>query len=89
MIEHLNETLFPENMQLQTLTLEKNATLVALVPYDNFYDGEMLHSLYEALQKRFPSHSVFVWYDNIKFTAIEDKAYGPERITCNDSSNYY
>ena len=92
MIKQMN----PEDMRdshpyaLDTLTLEKNSVLVARVPHNEFYDAEMLQSLYTALTKRFPCHNVLVWYDDVDFMAIHDKAYAPERITCNDdSTNYY
>lgn len=78
-----------DSIPLKTLTLEKNSVLVALVPKNGFYDAEMLQSLHNALTKRFPCHSVLVWYNDIEFMAIHDNGYPPERITCNDSSNYY
>ena len=76
-------------MQLNTLTLERNAVLVARVSRSDFYDCEMLQSLYNGLKKRFPCHEVFVWYDDVEFMAINDRGYAPERITCNDDTSYY
>lgn len=76
-------------MQLNTLTLEKNSVLVARIPKNDFYDCEMMQALYKALKDRFPMHQVLVWYDDVEFMAIHDKGYMPERITCNDTENYY
>ena len=76
-------------MQLNTLTLERNAVLVARVKRSEFYDCEMLQALYNSLCKKFPCHTVFVWYDDVEFMAIDDKAYVNKEVPINDSSNYY
>ena len=76
-------------MQLNTLTLEKNSVLVARIPKNDFYDCEMMQALSKALKDRFPMHQVLVWYDDVEFMAIHDHGYPPERITCNDTENYY
>ena len=78
-----------ESIPLKTLTLEKNSVLIALVPKDSFYDGDMLQALYKGLTDRFPCHSVFVWYNDIEFAVIHDNGYPPERISCNDTQNFY
>lgn len=78
-----------EITQLNTLTLERNSVLIARVSRDEFYDAEMLQSLYKGLKNRFPCHEVFVWYDDVEFMVIHDKAYNAERITCNEESSYY
>jgi hypothetical protein len=77
-------------MQLNTLTLERNAVLVARVAKDSGYDFEELRALRKSLQDIFPTHQVFVWYDDMDFMAIHDKGYAPERMSViNDASNYY
>lgn len=77
-------------MQLNTLTLERNAVLVARLSRNSGYDFEELNILKRTLQDCFPNHNVFIWYDDIDFTVINDNGYKPERIaTINDTSNYY
>ena len=78
-----------DSIRLDTLTLEKNSVLVARIPKNDFYDCEMMQALYKALKDRFPMHQVLVWYDDVEFMAIHDHGYPPERITCNDTENYY
>lgn len=77
----------PEN--LSTLTLERNSVLVARVKKSEFYDSSMLQALYDNLCKKFPCHNVFVWYDDIEFMVIHDKAYINKEVPINDSTNYY
>ena len=78
-------------MQLNTLTLERNTVLIARVSKDAGYSIDELHVLREALKNTFPCHSVFVWYDDIEFMAVHDKAYKPEGLIGlnNETSNYY
>ena len=76
-------------MQLNTLTLERNSVLVARIPKDGFYDYDAMQALYKALETRFPCYQILVVYDDVEFMAINDKGYAPERITCNETSNYY
>ena len=81
-----------DSMQLHTLTLERNAVLVARVKRDSGYDLEELQVLKESLAKTFPLHTIFVWWDDIDFTAITDKAYKEsmtEVARYEPSSNYY
>ena len=75
-------------VQLNTLALERNAVLVARVKRSDFYDNEMLQALYNNLCKKFLCHTVFVWYDDVEFMSIEDKAYATKEVPVNDS-NYY
>jgi len=78
------------SMQLNTLTLERNAVLVARISRNSGYDFEKLNTLKRTLQDCFPNHNVFIWYDDIDFTVINDNGYKSERIaTINDSQNYY
>ena len=79
-------------MQLNTLTLERNSVLVARVKRDSGYDLDELQALKEYLVKAFPLHTVFVWWDDIEFTAVTDKAYREsmaEVARYEPSSNYY
>lgn len=76
-------------MHLNTLTLERNSVLVARVKRSDFYDCETLQALYDSLCKKFPCHTVFVWYDDVEFMAIEDKAYMSKEVPINDTPNYY
>lgn len=76
-------------MQLNTLTLERNAVLVVRVSKDSGYDVADFKTIHQALKNAFPSHTVLIFYDDVEFMAIEDKGCLPERITVNDSSNYY
>ena len=76
-------------VQLNTLTLERNAVLVARLSKDGGYDSCDAENLRRVLQERFPNHGILIVYDDVDFMAITDKGYHAERITCNDSSNYY
>ena len=84
-----NQIDFIPSEQLNTLTLERNAVLVARVKRSDFYNSEMLHALYDNLCKKFPDHPVFVWYDDVEFMAINDKTYMTREVPINDSTNYY
>ena len=76
--------------QLHTLTLERNAVLVARVSKDSGYDLSMLQELRRALKEMFPCHQVFVWYDDVEFMAIQDKGYQPASLEgINASETYY
>lgn len=82
------ETILPE--QLNTLTLERNSALIVRFAKDSGYDLSELQMLRQQLMNIFPDHPVFVWYDDIDFTVIHDKACKPERLEhLNDTSNYY
>jgi hypothetical protein len=76
---------------LNTLTLERNSVLIARISRNSGYGIDELEALRKHLKEMFPYHSVFVWYDDIDFMAINDNGYKPERLdTLNDdSSNYY
>lgn len=74
---------------LNTLTLERNAVLVARVSKDAGYDFDELQILRQALDNAFPNHPILILYDDIDFMSIEDKGYKAERITINDFTNYY
>ena len=60
---------------LNTLTLERNAVLVARVSKDAGYDFDELQILRQALNNAFPNHPVLILYDDIDFMSIEDKDY--------------
>ena len=77
--------------QLSTLTLERNSVLVARVSRDSGYDLHELQTLKEYLVKTFPMHPVFVWWDDIEFSAITDKAYKESmtEVTNYEPSSYY
>lgn len=75
-------------IQLNTLTLERNAVLVARFSKDGGYDFEDMENMKRSLKEAFPNHTVLLTYDDIDFMAIEDKGYKAERII-NDTSNYY
>lgn len=75
-------------MKLNTLTLERNAVLVARLSKDGGYDLEDMGNIKRTLEAAFPNHTVLLTYDDIDFMAIEDKGYKAERII-NDTSNYY
>lgn len=77
----------PEN--LSTLTLERGSVLVVRVKRSDFYNSEMLKALYDNLCRKFPCHTVFVWYDDVEFMAIHDKSYELQEVPINDTSNYY
>lgn len=79
----------PQPESLSTLTLERGSVLVARVKRSDFYDSEMLKALYDNLCKKFPCHTVFVWYDDVEFMAIHDKYYEPKEVPINDFTNYY
>ena len=73
-----------------TFTLERNSVLVARISRDSGYDLEELQAIKKHLQNVFPLHQILVWYDDIEFTVIHDKAYPSERMSqVNDSPNYY
>lgn len=81
-------------MQINSLTLDRNSTLVVRVSRESGYDYEELQEIYKSFKDRFPLHQIFVWYDDIDFMVINDNAYKPERITElnhdeNYSQNYY
>lgn len=79
----------PSPLQLNTLTLEKNAVLVVKIPRGE-YDTIAADELYKACTSRFPCHGVLLVYNDVEFSVINDKGYAAERITCNnDASNYY
>lgn len=75
-------------IQLNTLTLERNAVLVARLSKDGGYDYKDMENIKRSLKEAFPNHTVLLTYDDIDFMAIEDKGYKAERII-NDTSNYY
>ena len=75
-------------MQLNTLTLERNAVLIARLSKDGGYDFEDMENIKRSLKEAFPNHTILLTYDDIDFMAIEDKGYKAERII-NDTSNYY
>lgn len=79
----------PQPESLSTLTLERGSVLIARVKRSDFYDCEMLQALYNGLCKKFPCHNVFVWYDDVEFMVINDKACEPKEVPINDSTNYY
>ena len=87
----LKDIQLPDLKTLNELTLEKNSVLVARVEKNSGYDFGELQSLKNYLQKIFPNHSIFVWWDDIEFMAIHDKSYNAERMSMvNEStSNYY
>ena len=72
-----------------SLTLEKDSVLVVKIPTNGNYDMSAMQCLYDDLKAKFPCHSIIMCYNDIEFTAIHDKAYPPERIEINDTSNYY
>ena len=76
-------------MQLNTLTLTRNSVLVARISKDSGYDVSDFENIRQSLQHAFPNHTILLIYDDIEFMAIEDKGYTPERITVNETSNYY
>ena len=78
-------------MQLNTLTLERNSVLVARVSRNSGYDLNELQTLKEYLVKTFPLHTVFVWWDDIEFSAITDKAYKESmtEVANYEPSSYY
>ena len=76
-------------MQLNILTLERNAVLVARVAKKSGYDYEELSALRKILKDVFPNHEVFVWYDDIDFVTIHDNGYPSERMSrVNNDNNY-
>ena len=90
MIESFDKAPNAAPMQLNTLTLERNAVLVARLPKDGCYDLSELHELRKALKEMFPCHSVLVWYDDVDFMTINDKGCAPQRLEgLNSESNYY
>ena len=92
MINTLEAEKLPDlnQMQLNTLTLERNAVLIARVSRNSGYGIDELETFRKHLKDMFPYHRVFVWYDDIDFMAIHDKGYAPERMSViNDTSNYY
>ena len=77
-------------MQMNTLTLERNSVLIARISRNSGYGIDELEVLRKHLKEMFPCHSVFVWYDDIDFMAINDNGYKPERLdTLNDDSSHY
>ena len=80
-----------EPMQLNTLTLERNSVLIARVARNSGYDLDELQTLKEYLVKIFPMHTVFVWWDDIEFSAITDKAYKESMVEVAryEPSSYY
>ena len=74
--------------KLNTLTLERNAVLIARLSKDGGYDFEDMENMKRSLKEAFPNHTVLLTYDDIDFMAIEDKGCKAERII-NDTSNYY
>lgn len=76
--------------QLNALTLERNAVLIARVSKDSGYDFPTLQALKSSLEHAFPNHTVFVWYDDIEFMTVQDKGYPvPNLEGLNATSNYY
>ena len=79
-----------DHAKLNTLTLERNAVLIARVPKDSGYDLSILQELRRALKEMFPCHQVFVWYDDVEFMAIQDKGYQPTSLEgVNAVETYY
>lgn len=93
MINTLEAEKLPDlnQMQLNTLTLERNAVLIARVSRNSGYGIDELETFRKHLKDLFPCHGVFVWYDDIDFMVINDNGYKSERLTTlnDDSSNYY
>lgn len=90
MIEYFDSAPVAAPMQLNTLTLERNSVLIARLSKDSGYDVDELRELRRALKEMFPCHSIFVWYDDVDFMAINDKGYTPPRLEgLNNDSNYY
>ena len=79
-----------DSVQLNTISLERNSTLVVRVSKDSGYDLDELRVLKQDLENIFPNHPIFIWYDDIEFITIHDKGYKPERLdNLNDATNYY
>ena len=76
-------------MQLNTLTLERNAVLIVRIPKDGGYDLQDFESLKRIFEGTFPNHAVLFMYNDIELMAIEDKGYKAERIEVNATQNYY
>ena len=90
MIDSMMPDLQLEHLKINTLTLERNAVLVVRLDKNSGYDLSELQSLREYLKKIFPTHEVFVWWDDIDFMAIYDHGYAPERMSVvNETQNYY
>lgn len=92
-----NETL-PETDQIiqvkpervNTLTLERNSTLIARFSRDSGYSIDELQELRKMLRDTFPNHQVIVWYDDVDFLVINDKGYPSERLYgVNEDKSYY
>ena len=60
----------PEHVS--TLTLERNATLIARVSRDSGYGIDELQNLRRMLKDTFSNHQVLVWYDDVDFLVIND-----------------
>lgn len=79
-----------DSVQLNTISLERNSTLVVRVSKDSGYTLDELQILKQNLMNIFPNHSIFIWYDDIDFMTIHDKGIKPERLdNLNDTSSYY
>ena len=76
--------------KLNTLTLERNAVLIARVSKDSGYDFGTLQNLRKTLKEMFPCHQVLVCNDEVEFMAILDKGYQPTSLEgVNAAETYY
>lgn len=76
--------------RVNTLTLERNSTLIARFSRDSGYSIDELQDLRRILKDAFPDHQVLVWYDDVDFLVINDKGYPSERLYgVNEDKSYY
>lgn len=76
--------------RVNTLTLERNSTLIARFSRDSGYSIDELQELRKMLRDTFPNHQVIVWYDDVDFLVINDKGYPSERLYgVNEDKSYY
>ena len=76
--------------RVNTLTLERNSTLIARFSRDSGYSIDELQELRRMLRDTFPNHQVIVWYDDVDFLVINDKGYPSERLYgVNEDKSYY
>lgn len=76
--------------RVNTLTLERNSTLIARFSRDSGYSIDELQDLRRMLRDAFPNHQVIVWYDDVDFLVINDKGYPSERLYgVNEDKSYY